>query len=324
MKKLGIIIGILSSLTTYAQYAPPAGQTGTTAISKDSSIFVNWASTVTEFNRGYLDISNPGLGLASFGDSTQALGMAEGTSGDVVSLGDMGWITLKFPNPIKNGNGPDFAVFENSFSDDFLELAHIEVSTDGINYVRIPSVSLTDPSVQIGSFGSIDATKIHNLAGKYRQGFGTPFDLEDIIDSTGINLDSINFVRIIDVVGSINTTYATYDSQGNIINDPYATAFESGGFDLDAIGVINENKFVGTAENSQVNFSFYPNPAKHEIYFNTSIDGAVNIYNLNGQLLLSESTLGINKLDLSHFNTGMYLIEFKSETVSYTEKLIIN
>ena len=82
------------------------------------------------------------------------------------------------------------------------------------------------------------------MAGKFKQGYGTPFDLEDVIDSIGINLDSINFVRITDVVGSINTSFATYDSQGNIINDPYPTPFGSCGFDLDAVAVINENTFV--------------------------------------------------------------------------------
>ena len=36
--------------------------------------------------------------------------------------------------------------------------------------------------------------------------------------------------------------YASYDSQRHQINDPWPTAFDigTGGFDLDAVGVINE------------------------------------------------------------------------------------
>jgi hypothetical protein len=42
------------------------------------------------------------------------------------------------------------------------------------------------------------------------------------------------------VVGSINPEYATYDCQGNPVNDPWPTAFASGGMDLDAVGVIHD------------------------------------------------------------------------------------
>ncbi|MFN6048554.1 MAG: T9SS C-terminal target domain-containing protein, partial [Bacteroidota bacterium] len=56
---------------------------------------------------------------------------AEGpaASNGVVSLGDGGIATLTFDPPITNGDGFDFAVFENTFLDTFLELAFVEVST---------------------------------------------------------------------------------------------------------------------------------------------------------------------------------------------------
>jgi hypothetical protein len=110
---------------------------------------------------------------------------------------------------------------------------------DGERFVRFPSVSLTPTDEQVDGFGSLDPTNIHNLAGKYRQGYGTPFDLEDLADSTGIDINNIRFVKIIDVVGCIQPEYASYDSEGNIVNDPWPTPFYSGGFDLDAVCVIN-------------------------------------------------------------------------------------
>ena len=81
-------------------------------------------------------------------------------SSGVVSLGDGGYGILTFDEPIDNGLGWDFAVFENSFSDDFLELAFVEVSSDGINFFRFPATSLTQDIVQVGGFGNIDANEL--------------------------------------------------------------------------------------------------------------------------------------------------------------------
>ena len=72
---------------------------------------------------------------------------------------------------------------------------------------------------------SVNATEIYNLAGKYRAQFGTPFDLEELTGITGLDVNNVTHVKIIDVVGSLNESYASYDSQGNIINDPFPTPF---------------------------------------------------------------------------------------------------
>ncbi len=240
---LFLIMAIATTIKANGPFAPAAGQPGSTAIPKESPSIIAWATGI-EIQRGLLDIANPnttvnGNNRATFGMPSNALGPAEGTSFDVVSLGDNGVATLTFNRPIYNGPGFDFAVFENSFSDTFLELAFVEVSSDGHRFVRFPAVSLTPTNTQVGGFGTLDPTNIHNLAGKYRQGYGTPFDLDDIADSSNIDINNIRFVRIIDAVGTIDPQYASYDSQGNIINDPYPTPFASGGFDLDAVGAIN-------------------------------------------------------------------------------------
>ena len=208
----------------------------------NDSAFVAWATGVSELVRGYADIANPNLGHASFGTGENALGPVAGdTSADVfstVSLGDGGWITLTFANPIRNGAGWDFAVFENGFGDTFLELAFVEVSSNGTDFFRFASVSLTPVTTQVGGFGTLDPTNLHNLAGKYRQGYGVGFDLAELsFVGAALDINAVTHVRIVDVVGSINPAHARYDSLGNIINDPYSTPFSTGGFDLDAIGV---------------------------------------------------------------------------------------
>lgn len=291
-----------------SQFAPAANVSGTTAIHKDSSIIVSWATVVVDFQRGYEDVAAPAA-YASFGDSTAALFMAEGNSTDVVSLGDAGVITLGFDFPIMNGAGPDLAVFENSFSHEYLEFAHVEVSSDGINYVRIPSTSLIENNTQTGPFADSNTEAVHNLAGKYIQGYGTPFDLEDIADSAGVNLDSVHYVRIIDVVGSIDSNYGSFDHLGNLINDPYPTAFEAGGFDLDAVAVINENNIFASVANAALyNFKVYPNPATDEVQL-TGYKGAVEIYDLNGKLMTNIISNGAAKVVLDEFPSGVYVIK---------------
>ncbi|MEZ4549679.1 MAG: hypothetical protein R2874_04140 [Desulfobacterales bacterium] len=60
-------------------------------------------------------------------------GPAVGSSFDVV-LGRGGSIILTFDPPVENGEGWDFAVFENSFNDFNLELAFVEVSSNGTDF----------------------------------------------------------------------------------------------------------------------------------------------------------------------------------------------
>lgn len=211
-------------------YSPPAGQEGSQAIHMDDPAFLYWATGFEHYDIGSnVDTvwQTPELALAQ----------ASGTSFDIVSLGRGGQITMTFDPPIKNGESWDFAVFENSFNDHLLELAYVEVSSNGMDFVRFDSVSLTpDP---VSGYGSLDAALIDGLAGKYRQGYGTPFELSDLSDqaevqSGTVDISRITHVRIIDIVGD----GSCFDSQGNVIYDPYPTV-GSAGFDLDAIGVSN-------------------------------------------------------------------------------------
>ena len=207
-------------------------------MANDSPQILGWATGVASLNRGLADITNPDGGVVTFGDASNALGPAEGTSLDVVSLGDGGSITLTFDQPISDGAGADFAVFENSFSDTFLELAFVEVSSNGTDFFRFDATSLTQTQTQVGAFGTLDPTNLNNLAGTFRQGFGTPFDLAELTDPA-LNTDLVTHVRLIDVVGSIDPNVGSQDASGNFINDPFSTPFASGGFDLDGVAVLN-------------------------------------------------------------------------------------
>ena len=225
-------------------------------------------SQITSWATGYLNYSpSAPLDESLYGTYAQRAGVApmfqtpENALGEadqkIVTLGDLyqeqidsgarkGSITLSFDTAITNGNGHDFAVFENGFisgSDGglFAELAYVLVSTDGDYWSQFPSISLTEGLA--GAYGTIDATDVYNLAGKHANNYGTSegtgFDLSDLTNNAMVlaglvDLDEINYVKVVDIPGSGDY----YDSQGNPIYDAWVT-WGSGGFDLDAVGVIN-------------------------------------------------------------------------------------
>lgn len=278
-----LLIGIQS---LKAQFPPRAGEVGTTAIHINDIEWAGWAIDGT-LNRGPMDISQPALGLVSAGTIDAAYGKA--TENGVVSLGDGGTVILRFDPPIIDGPGFDFAVFENGFlhidSLDFLELAFVEVSSDGNYFVRFPAVSLTQNLFQNNPFEGLNATRIHNLAGKYTLGYGTPFDLNELANHSGLDVQHITHIKIIDVVGNIDTLYASKDHQENIINDPWPTPYPTGGFDLDAIGAIYNNTSKSIIDNIKNSLLTFPNPGKKNDIFWMEYIGTLYIYDLNGKII---------------------------------------
>lgn len=324
--KKGLVFSFLCiSTSLFSQsYAPPAGEAGSNAIAADSGLFINWA-TAAEVLRGYINIEDPtaqdqGSNYASYGEASNAIGEV---SNSVVSLGDAGEAILTFETPITNGEGYDFAVFESAFNNTFLELAFVEVSSDGNNYFRFHAHSETQTETQVDGFDPLDATYINNLAGKYRAFFGTPFDLSEVEDNALLDKNSITHVKIIDVVGSINPDYASYDSQENIINDPFPTPFYSGGFDLDGVGVIHEQE-LGVDLVTQPDISVYPNPTSDyiKIEIKNSID-KVEIYSTNGILVKKDAKLQKEKrIDISNLPDGIYMMKINSEKKNFLFKII--
>jgi len=242
-------------------------------------IFRGWATEVVSYE--------PAPGLAGqWTDPSTALGPATGSNIDIVSLGHLnqqqisqgaapGQITLSFAEPIRQGAGYDFVVFENGFVSNinteagslagqmFAELAFVEVSSNGVDFVRFPSVSLTPEPV--GRYGTIEISNVYNLAGKHPNAggicTGTPFDLKEIagdpdVVSALVDINDIRYLRIVDVPGSGDFyddavlhidagTWPVWDFYAD--NHPIYDAWDastapdpSGGFDLEAVGVLRE------------------------------------------------------------------------------------
>ncbi len=291
-------------------YAPAAGQFGSTAIAMDDPAIIAWATDWKQYTPG-TEVS------ATFQTPEKALGPAVGTSFDIVSLGRGGEITLQFDIPIRDGLGSDFAVFENSVTDTFLELAFVEVSSNGTDFFRFDTDSLTASSV--GGFGSVDPTNIDGFAGKYRQGFGTPFDLNDLAGvSADLDVSAISHVRLIDIVGDGSQT----DSSGDTVYDPYPTV-GSAGFDLDAIGVINQAPYVV----SSVGFEDVGQSLTPESHWNgpvsggTTSEGPFGDQVTKGNFTSDEAQLNnAYSLDYGSWSGWAYSNETNTSTAGFTNQ----
>ncbi len=241
-------------------------------------IFRSWATSVVNYNPA------PDVGF-QWSDPDKALGPATGDNLDIVSLGDPnrqqldasvtpGFITLSFNEPVRNGSGYDLVVFENGLISEldtatgsitgqmFAELGYVEVSSNGEDFVRFPSVSLT--SAPTGRYGTIEISKVYNLAGKHPNAnglcTGTPFDLSEIADDPSVvaglvDVNNINYVRIVDIPGSGDfydeavmqidpNTWPdwSYYATNHPVYDAWVT-WDSGGLDVEAVGVLEEQNY---------------------------------------------------------------------------------
>ena len=323
IKRISILLLAMVPVALWAQFAPAQDQPGTTAIHADSSAFVAWATGCT-VERGPMRIDKPENGLASYGTDSLSLCMPGGTY-DIVSLGDGGNAVLTFASPIYNGPGPDFAVFENGFANAVnpdtwaLELGFVEVSSDGENFFRFPAVTYVQTDEQLGNAGSIVPAQLHNFASKYGAFYGTPFDLDEVEDNELLDKNRVTHVRIVDVVGNIDPEYATKDSEGHIVNDPWPTPFASSGFDLDAVGVINDLAHSDVSENEEEVVSLYPNPVKDRLMVKAENLQSVEIYNLVGQqVMVSTSDI----VDMGDLNQGIYFVRINADGKTVTKRVV--
>jgi hypothetical protein len=217
---------------------PASGQGG-----YSPGLMIAWASAVHASRRGPIDITDPDPDreLASHGTHQEVLGPPDGNSAGVFSLGDGGSITLFFATGIADGPGDDFAVYENGFFSVeglFAEFAFVDVSTNGVDFARFQAASLH--AQPVASFEAVDPNDYDRFAGDQPLGLGTGFDLsalagDPLVTAGVVDLEDVRYVRLVDVVG--NGT--TFDANGQPIYDPHPTAFPSGGFDADAVGVLH-------------------------------------------------------------------------------------
>jgi len=201
--------------------------------------------------------ANGGHGLDFFPSNIQ--GLPEGTGHDqaqsapesILSLGNGGFITLKFEKKIYPIEGPEIRIFENAFyifnpelnqadrEISFTELAYVEVSQDGVNFYRFQSktpknyvqefynnpYNIDQLAGVFPSYASDDnafETQVYDQEGKRILGEGPGGDDFDL-NQLSVKLDWIQYIRIVDA----NLDYNDFGNQ-------YPSA-SAAGFDLDAV-----------------------------------------------------------------------------------------
>jgi hypothetical protein len=154
------------------------------------------------------------------------LGIGTGAGSlDVVSLGVGGEIVLGFgQRTIVDGAGPDFVVFENAFwpGDDetlvYAELGEVSVSDDGETWLSFTCDTTGDGAGRFAGCAGFSPTlgydPVELLPLDPELSGGDAFDLADV------GLGRARFVKIRDL-------------------HTLAAAGNSGGFDLDAVGIVN-------------------------------------------------------------------------------------
>ncbi|HVU37678.1 MAG TPA: hypothetical protein VHC95_05045 [Opitutales bacterium] len=227
-------------------------------------LILGWAAQVVDYSP-----ANPTAIDSYWKNVDTVLHPVTGNVYDVVSLGDLsaadlargvapGSLTVKFDQSVGDGPGPDLVVFGNAFQLSrstrvFGKLAYVEVSTDGVNFARFPTVDTNPrPAGATWPYVVSDPTKIYNLFGKavnaYGQSWGNPFDLRDLaanplVQSGAVDLQNIRYLRLVAVPGS-----GSYqDSFGNPIYDPWPT-YGSPGPEIQAIGFLNRGQPKEKAE----------------------------------------------------------------------------
>lgn len=284
MRKLFcILMVLLASSLAFAQFDPAGGELGSKAIHYQSDKIKSWGDSVI-IEAGYINISDTSLGKVIVNSTQNVKGPSDNM---VISLGDGGRATYFFSQPISDEVGHEFAIFENGFKAGgayYLELASVEVSSDGVHFFEFESQCLNDTINQIAFGGVMDPTKIHNLAGKHPSFWGTPFDIGELKDDPNLIKSNIRYIRITDVVGSLNPNYGTRDSKNRWINDPWPTPFSSSGFDLDALALLSPG-YTGIAESISANKWVNPMRIGQKIPLDNDEDAVFQWVGLDGKTL---------------------------------------
>jgi hypothetical protein len=134
--------------------------------------------------------------------------------------------------------------------------------------------------------------------------------LYELTDSAGLDINNILFIRITDVVGSVDPLTGSRDSGGRLINDPWPTPFESSGFDLDAVALLGAASSL--YNESAPDAMIYPNPAGDIITISSGYGGrgSVTIVSLSGRVLLTGYVECSNhNLDVSGLTPGTYILK---------------
>lgn len=130
-------------------------------------------------------------------------------------------------------------------------------------------------------------------------------------DKLVLQLDDFDISEHLDLISNKAAFVGVTSATGNAIERHEIFSFKFCGGE----------EFTSVERNLEDNL-IYPNPANSYIYINNElINSKIRIYDMIGNLMTFEKNQ--NKIDISKFKTGIYLIEFESEKGSQIQKFIV-
>ena len=132
--------------------------------------------------------------------------------------------------------------------------------------------------------------------------------------------DSYNVYRNDAVIG--NTEQTSYMDEGlESGTHTYAVSAVYADGESEKTESVTVNFTVSISENNEVAFMMYPNPAENYLTIESVEAAEVKVYSIKGQMLLQQNiNEGINTIDLSNLNAGMYFISVNETMVKVVKK----
>ena len=169
-----------------------------------------------------------------------------------------------------------------------------------------------------------------NAFGELEEQQGSPWDWWDNI-TYGIQAEAVN--------GIPGLTSPAYFEANALLGNPDMSAAKGNAY-LDTIqGYLNPRMYEvldlvndvpviisSLDEEIEATTAIFPNPAKNTLNitsYNTKVN-SVEIYNLNGQLVLNKTlNTYLSQINISSLTSGIYIVDIKSENTTIKRKLII-
>jgi hypothetical protein len=285
MKRGAIVTGALIAAATSALAQPPAAV----------HTFVPGSGQTVGQEPEYYPANVLGLP-----DTTARRNVPATDPHQILSLGYGGEIVLRFAEPIVDGPGPDFTVFENAFyytlggrEKIYAEPAEVSVSRNGVSFAAYSY----DPQTLEGLAGTRPTYGDQNPYDPRVSG-GNSFDLAEL------GIDSVLYIKIRDVVSIIV----------NNVSHPYWDPTLSG-FDLDAVLALPLAGRSGVTVASGASIAapqLTPNPAATHLAVTTGDARSLRLIDVHGRVLRDVACeIGQRSvvLDVRELAVGAYVVE---------------
>ncbi len=199
-----------------------------------------------------------------------------------VAVPASGQIQFYYAGIAANGiNGQDVGDFTYSGSSSLIPLPVELISFTGI--ARNESVILEWVTASEENNAGFELQRSQN---------GDEWEVLDYMDGNGTTFE---------------TQYYSYTDNNPIDNGYYRLK------QIDFDGAFEYSRVIQVERNIENNaIKIYPNPTADKIYFNESINSAIELFSANGQLIKNYGVVENSMIDLTEFNNGLYYIAFKN------------